>query len=301
MRFSFFLFLIFIPALLIIASGKAALSQKSADYCDKVESTADAMACINRNKQDIQKRLNEIYAALLEEQGETNKSLLGTAQTLWVAYRDAQCSWETGNVKTPALERVSELSCLTALTKIRTDLLASILNREKEETPREFGTNPRWMNVLAHDYPDVFWRYGHWIRTDMDCDGNEEQVMSGISFSDKGEDNVDGVQNINVVLAISNNPETGKPKANIFRIPVTKKEETVHFCKETVDLMLVPHPLTNHPLKEDSSQKDAAATKETPLDSCSMALQAADQLCTPVQLFWNGTAYELLQTASVSD
>lgn len=282
-----FLFIITAAALLGLAGLYApAFSQRHAGYCDRTTSTAETLDCINRHKTDVQSRLNTTYKKLADTQDGAMKGLISAAQQAWIAYRDAQCAWEAGQAEAPALDRVYELSCITDLTETRTDMLSTLLHREQEtdHTPREFSSNPRWMNVLSHDYQDIFWRYGQWLRTDLDCDGDNEQIMPGIAVKPAtvdGEQDSDTLLNADIILAISENPVTGRPKTTIFKIPVSGQSTAPSFCSTAIDMIV-----TGLPEKNKATDNE----KET---SCKTAVQITDRTCPPILLSWTGDQYEL--------
>ncbi len=136
------------------------------------------------------------------------------------------------------------------------------------------------MNVLAHDHPDVFWRYGKRMRTDLDCDSEEEHILTGVALSSKKDD-----KTMRVVLAVAENPPTGKPEVRVLSFPVTKTADEPGFCNPDVKVQIVTHPL------------EPAASGDTPLaegegpPTCSVALQIRDSVCAPVILYWGGKEY----------
>lgn len=180
--YRYLLFALFMLPIMAISS-KNSFSQRYDGYCDGAKTTADALDCVNHNKHDVQDQLNDIYKKSSENRSEENMLLLDEAQKNWIEYRDAQCAWESDLTENPSLKKIYEMSCVALLTNLRTDLLATTLERELDEEPREFSAYPRWMNVLAHDYSDVFWRYGNWIQADLNCDGDNEKIMTGIRVS----------------------------------------------------------------------------------------------------------------------
>lgn len=160
-----------------------ASAQRHAGYCDGSRTTADALACVNEHKSDVQERLNSIFDEATKLSDKQTQPLLTTAQNAWISYRDAQCTWEAALAKNPSLERIYELSCVTLLTGLRADLLATILETENDGQPREFGATPRWMNVLIQNHADVFWKFGRWQHANLDCAGSEEQAVLGVRFA----------------------------------------------------------------------------------------------------------------------
>lgn len=289
--------------ILVLAVTPGAKAQSHSGYCDAAESTADALDCVNRNKNDVQTRLQGVYDQLSTDIGAEQRKSLEASQQAWVAYRDAQCKWERSTAENPSLERIYELSCITLLTNMRTELLSMTLDRQQEDSPREFGAQPRWMNVLAHDYADVFWRYGSWIRADLDCDNENEQVLAGIEY----DRNAEPGQKPRLVIAVSENPRTGRPTSTLLKIdlkPRTKNEEDNAkedkkgdkeplLCSPAVDFALISDDSaakTPMPAAEDDAP-DGAEDK----NSCAAALRILDHICAPVDILWENGAYKLRQ------
>lgn len=265
----------------LAAASSPAFSQKRGTACDRAKSTAESMECINRQFQNAQSRLNESYKQYMDSHDPALRAAAEKAQHEWLSYRDAQCAWESAWADPPALARIYEVSCLSALTETRADILASIAApAESGESPREFGARPRWMNVLAHDSPDIFWRYGSWLRTDLDCDGREEEIMAGLSVAPEKE--TDGNSGISfsgaIVVAAVENPATGKPKAQTFEFPVMRESAAPHACDADVRLTPVNRP----GLADDKT-------------ACLAALRIDTRGCAPIMLYRKDKGYELVQ------
>lgn len=344
----------------VTSSPARALSHMK--YCQGIESTAEAMACVKDHKDAAQARLIKAYEALRlhlekksaalekevramaedkidlvsqtapaesgEEQTEAAKSeqvddvykisldTLETIQKDWIAFRDEQCKWDSELAESPSLRRVYELSCITDLTEKRSDYLYNILGNEMDDNPREFGGTPRWMNVLTMEHPDVFWRHGQIVRADVNCDDRDEYIMGGVAFktfhipADTGvtaegdaetataaDDMFDKSREI--VIAVADNPVTGKPKTQILKIPVyTHPENTgtvsdgthIGLCREQVTMALAALPEDSQ--LDDSEQTEHADNEDTS-PSCAKILQISDHVCQPLMLRWSGAAYDL--------
>jgi uncharacterized protein YecT (DUF1311 family) len=266
-----------VTALLLVTSGNIH-AQRHAGYCDSsTRTTADALDCINRQKQDVQERLNKIYKVIAERDHGVKDELLAQAQQSWRSYRDNHCAWEASLATNPSLNRVYELSCLTLLTNLRSDLLSTTVEQEEDDMPREFSSSPRWMNVLVHDYPDIFWRYGKWLHADIDCDGDNEHVMTGVRVS-----MAEATNSIDVVVAVTDNPVVGKPDPQLFYVPVNgNSDDEKSLCSADISMALSAHPLN---------------VQEAP--SCDIALKIIDNACSPLTLYWAGSEYALSHSTS---
>ncbi len=271
------LFLRLFVLLLCLSFWQAAYAAGSYDYCETVQSTADVLDCVKEHNNNAQKRLNAVFEKLVTEKEAQEDSFLSLSQKKWLEYRNTQCSWEAEKEENPALKRVVELSCLATLTDTRSDLLVLSLDQAFRIGPREFGTFPRWLNVLVGDYPAVFWDVGSRRRFDLDCDGEYEQIISGVMQEEGGQ-----AENfMHAVVAVVENPATGKPHARIFHFPVQLKgENDLSFCKTKLSFAVVS---ALDSVKKNEQTNVAGA--------CATALQLMDGQCPPVVLYWDGVDY----------
>lgn len=262
----------------------SAQAQRHAGYCDHTKSTAETLDCVNRHNNDTQARLSRVYKKLLAAQDDTAKALLDTAQNSWLAQRDAQCAWEKSKAPAPGLERIYELSCLSAQTQSRVTLLRDLLPAgDEDSTPPEFSASPRWMNVLSYDYPDIFWRTGTTLQGDTDCDGEIEHIITGIALKETKNDAENSGQKkftSALVIAIAKNPVTGRPKVSLTRIPLTDDLQTSpRFCAATPSLSMLA----------ESSSENGNSTEN---GACLAAIEARAPGCVSLKLHWDGKAYQ---------
>lgn len=246
-------------------------AQEHFGYCEDITNTSEALACVNRHKEDAQIRLNMVFVDLAKTMQDTpaDREALQDSQNAWLSYRDDHCVFAAKRAGTPALERIYELSCITDLTEQRAELLAMSLYQGAREQPREFGTFPRWMNVLAHENPGTFWRYGKRLEMDFDCDGQAEEVLTGVAVSPARADaEATGIQ-ADLVVAISSNPPTGRPQAHVLTFQL--RGGGTGFCSPLVTLAPVAGLEREH---------------------CSPALKISDDVCFETVLRWTGTRFE---------
>ncbi|MCB1556109.1 MAG: DUF1311 domain-containing protein, partial [Alphaproteobacteria bacterium] len=239
-------------------------------YCDAAESTADFQDCVNRRYKDAQIALNDVFDLLLAEGKENNNAAsdpavkpdeaLETVQKNWLSYRDAQCGWEKDRAESAGLARVYELACLASLTEARTARLMKAFARTESAAPPEFGNWPRWMNVVAHEHPDIFWRYGTVHQTDLDCDGRAERVMTGLSVADDHE----------IAVVVASNPDNGKPDVALMTAPLHAADvpdEEPFLCGPVLRI-----------------EEIASPQEENDEGNCSAALTLRDGLCPALVL-----------------
>ena len=196
--------LLFVGFVVLLSAGQAN-AQGHGGFCDKADSTAATQACLKRHLDSAQRRLNMAYQKLSGQLEGDAKTSLEDLQQTWIAYRDAECEWESTQSETASIQKLNSTSCLARVTEDRADLLSVIYNDGKaSDEPREYGSFPRWMNVIAKDAPSVAWFYGLREAVDLNCDDEDEHLMRGIDK--KG----------NAYLSITQNPAIGRPKSQNF-------------------------------------------------------------------------------------
>jgi len=268
-------------------------AQGHSAFCGQADSTAAAQSCLKRHLDSAQSRLNKVYKKLTNElEGESLESLKGL-QATWLRYRDAECMWEADRSATPPLKRTNELSCMARITDDRVDLLTIALSDHSDEgVQREYGSFPRWMNVVAKDNAGIFWDYGNRTSHDLDCDGDEEFVMKGLtmksvkSSGDEETEEENPAVNFeqNIVFAIAQSPPTGRPTAQVFSFPVRTEQSTESVCSSRVSAEFGRYP--------EPEKKEEEADEEVPV-RCLAYLKINDKGCAPKMISWTGKSFEL--------
>lgn len=299
------LFTFTLVLLTVFCFGKQAAAQIHTGYCDHAESTAAVQSCLNSHLSDAQKRLNKVYEKLTGTLEGEPLEKLKELQASWLEYRDNECEWEAAQPEAQALQRVYELSCMARVTEDRADLLAvALADNEHVGEQRQFGSFPRWMNALSKDYPDVFWNYGKRTRADLDCDGEDEMVMSGVALSrvktlevseDEMQEDKEGrsPHGLDVVIAIAENPATGRPQAQLFRFPVTKTLDGPNLCAANVALSVYERDIEPSAGEEGEVNGESNKAEDEKEEICLSALKISDKQCEPVSLYWSGKDYAL--------
>lgn len=284
------------------------MSQASAQgrgiYCDQADSTAAIQNCLKRHLDTAQKRLKNVYDSLSASIEVEKKQELADLQKSWLAYRDAECMWEAENAENPSLRRNNELFCMARLTDDRADILTIVNENEVElDTAREYGSFPRWMNVVAKENKDVYWNYGERKGFDLDCDGEDEYVMSGLQtdeadiddFMKAAEEDEDkqflphAVFKNHVVMSLSQNPSVGKPTVQIFKFLVNDEESDETICSQNFSVEFVEGTL----ITEDSP-------------TCNAKLLVKEGKCEPKTIIWTGKDFafepeEIIETEDHSE
>ncbi len=294
----FFGFTVILLLCALVALPERGNAQRQIKDCAHARSTSDTMTCVKKRVEASQSHLNDLYKKTLDLQPAEINVPLGEAQKNWITYRDAQCAWEAGQAE-QGQEKIYELSCLAVLTEQRIAIIESINEISVSDKPREYSSHPRWMNALAEDYPDVLWKYSQWLQADIDCDGTNEEVMTGISmkldpngkpFTSPQESDLESVlfkgpfYKAEAIIALSENVKTGRSKTTLFRVPVGQNDQTMYFCD-------VPQGITF--VEEEMEQQDMPDETESGKKSCPLRLRVADGNCSSAVILWDGAKYQL--------
>jgi len=111
--------------LILIAAAPAAL----AEDCDRSDDSQSMMnICADADYQAADAKLNEDYQALVRRNDEASNKLLQTAQSAWIAFRDAECAYSTADSEGGSIHPMEVSQCLTALTNVRIKQLTSDAN-----------------------------------------------------------------------------------------------------------------------------------------------------------------------------
>lgn len=287
-NFYVFVFIVFLATSLVLATQSFA--QKSGSRpCEQATSTSAVYDCVNKKKQDAQDHMGGTYRRLMEHQEDGQRQALSESQKNWILYRDAHCRWEAGLSGTAALDRAYELSCVSRLTEMRNLILEAVIAEQEDAAPREFADQPRWMNVLTQSYPDVYWRFGEWVSEDLNCNGTDEKVMTGLSVThidepvmiDAGNvEKHESIRKVSLMIAISENPDTGIPKVVVHKFPIEEKREVSaedgkYLCRPSVSI---------------------AVSGEMNEESCDRTLVVDDRVCAPIAIGWDGATFSVVKT-----
>ncbi len=79
--------------------------------------------CIGLEYRAADKQLNTTFQALMAKLGKDGRAQLQKAQRAWIAYRDAQCDFDTAASVGGTIHPTAEAECLATLTKMQTQHL----------------------------------------------------------------------------------------------------------------------------------------------------------------------------------
>lgn len=283
------LFLIF-SIVFVFGLHQNAYAQGHSLYCSHADSTAASQKCLQRHLNAAQSRLNGVYQEL-------NKTVEGEAlaelkelQASWLIYRDTECGWEASLSENPSLKRANELSCLARVTDDRADILSVALNDEEKlddqaETQREYGSFPRWMNVIAKQEPKANWNYKDRTRFDLDCDGDDEYIMTGVSIKSSEEPYL---HTAIYHVAVAENPPIGKPVVKIFDFSIGAKDGTEETSVCSVSPIM--SYLAQEKDQNEENQEEAV---------CTARLMLKSKNCSDQVIYWSGKEYTLEKSAEI--
>lgn len=293
--------IVFSVCCFVFFTQNSAKAQGHSVFCGQADSTAASQSCLKRHLDSAQRKLNTVYKKLIEKlEGDTLVELK-ELQTTWLRYRDTECMWEAARSITPSLKRVNEISCMARVTEDRLDLLSIALSDHSEEgAQREYGSFPRWMNVVAKDYPGVYWNYGKRSRFDLDCDEEDEFVMQGFTTKEQKVSRVGEEEEgpfplnfeKNIVVAIAQNPPTGRPTVKIFSFPVQDIEGENTVCSDAVTIEYAQKPEENITDVEDEVKEPVA---------CKAYLKINNKGCKPKIISWTSKEFALEAEDAVED
>lgn len=99
--------------------------------CDGRGSQTDLNLCAGENFKQADADLNAVYVKLLKKISAAGQSKLREAQKSWIAYRDAQCAFETLGTIGGSIHSMVVAQCLTDVTEQQTKRLQHQLTCEE--------------------------------------------------------------------------------------------------------------------------------------------------------------------------
>lgn len=265
---------IFSVILLSFVVSSSVMAQGHRAYCKNVDSTASSQVCLTRHLKSAQDRLNKIYVKLGDSLEAERLAELKALQKTWLTYRDAECMWEASSPEDISLRRVNELSCMARVTEDRVDLLTIAYGDVTHpDTQRQLGSFPSWMNSVAKQYPNIYWNYGARLKGDLNCDGQDEHIMTGLQLKGEYPD---------IHLTVVETPAVGKAKPTLFTFPVKGEEEPA--VEQGICSINVKVEIKENNLPQDSEVEDKV---------CQTALILTSKGCAPKVINWTGKAFNV--------
>ncbi|RWH74311.1 lysozyme inhibitor LprI family protein [Mesorhizobium sp.] len=112
-----------LPAcLVLLATAPAARAQE----CDRNDDSQSMLnICADADYQAADAKLNDAYKNIVSHNDQASNKLLQTAQRAWIAFRDAECAYDTADSQGGSIHPMELSQCLRKLTNERTRQLAS--------------------------------------------------------------------------------------------------------------------------------------------------------------------------------
>ncbi len=266
--------------LCLILMPSVAFSQGHGNYCDQADSTASTVKCLKDHLTDAQERLNLVYKNLEQDMNGEQRSELKELQNTWLVYRDSECMWEAQRSDVVTLKNINELSCMARVTDDRADLLSVTLTGVNNPSgQREFGSFPRWMNVVSKENKDVFWNYGDRQRLELNCDTQDEYVMWGIK-TDSNVDKAHSIYKKTLIIAIADNPPIGRPEITKFSFLISDVKGPENICNDQISVATLEEA---HPDVQN-------------IKTCTKQLKVSAIGCADKTISWSGKEFTLDNT-----
>jgi uncharacterized protein YecT (DUF1311 family) len=119
-------------AFILSALGQSALAADP--NCKNPVDQASMNLCADKALKASDKQLNDKYHALYQGSSAAGKLKLQTAQRAWIAYRDAQCTFNTMGSVGGSMHPLAYSTCADMLTQAQTKVLDQQLNCDDGDT-----------------------------------------------------------------------------------------------------------------------------------------------------------------------
>ncbi|ANN76412.1 lysozyme inhibitor LprI family protein [Bordetella flabilis] len=116
--------------LLFLAVASAA---HAASSCEQAANQAALNQCVGQAYKDSDAELNKVYTTVmgrLKDDKALSRRLVA-AQRAWVAFRDAECGFQTAGTEGGSAHSMAVAMCLDGQTRARTDTLRTYLECEE--------------------------------------------------------------------------------------------------------------------------------------------------------------------------
>ncbi len=260
----------------------AAISEEQGTAVEPVPLPAKKPVAHNKDtQQEIQEKIkpdamsaaNDVQIKEIREVSKNLEITLREAQKSWLLYRDDQCRWQINRSANESAKRTEELSCLILLTQQRIESLALFAKEENQSlSAASYGVIPRWMNAISSEKPALYWQYNNHIRVDLDCDGQPEEIMTGLeilNIKPHKEKNAAASAQYKSWIAIAGNPVTGK--AQVSFLPLENwihKDKKKTRCISEPSLSFTPMPLPSVNNGQPPPEKVCSAYVEIKREGC---------------------------------
>ncbi|WP_353472842.1 lysozyme inhibitor LprI family protein [Salipiger sp. H15] len=111
----------------LIAAAALFLADAAAAQCSNAQTTVEMRDCAGREYAAADAELNAVYAQLKASASEPVMAQVRAAQRAWIPFRDAACTAEAAPYEGGTIQPLVEVSCLTRLTRRRSEDLRALL------------------------------------------------------------------------------------------------------------------------------------------------------------------------------
>src|SRR4029453_1393869 len=106
------------PSVLVVIGVLAGASPAIAAGCNEQSTQSDLNICADQDFKAADKALNQVYSEIVKRLAgdpDGRKRLVAT-QKAWIAFRDAECDFQSGNSIQGSIYPLLVLTCRTAMT-----------------------------------------------------------------------------------------------------------------------------------------------------------------------------------------
>ncbi|HEY2033069.1 MAG TPA: lysozyme inhibitor LprI family protein [Rhizomicrobium sp.] len=109
-------------AALVLLASTGARAGDTVD-CNNAMTQMDMNICADREYQRADKALGHAYTTAMSSEDGKGRELLRASERAWIAFRDAECTYEANASAGGSIQPMEYSNCLTELTKARTKQL----------------------------------------------------------------------------------------------------------------------------------------------------------------------------------
>ena len=118
-------------AFVLLSGGAARAQDEKIDCASQSLNMRQLDQCAGAVFKAAEARLNELYLSMMAKYDAPNRALFEAAQKSWLAWRDAECSYETNGTAGGSINSMMQTKCRTAKTAARLKELDAQLHCEE--------------------------------------------------------------------------------------------------------------------------------------------------------------------------
>lgn len=121
--------IVFLSLFLVAIGSSFGQGTRKSDPCADAQSQAEMTICAGKEYKSADATLNQVYRQLVAKLNDEERAELKDAQTAWLKYRDANCTFVADQYKGGTIRPMIEALCLADVTRNRT---AELRNQIKD-------------------------------------------------------------------------------------------------------------------------------------------------------------------------